>query len=508
MRSMRADPTQPSPGKTKGIGPSSAFGKDDLGLSFYANAPDVEMSIREFEEFVCNRLKVLHAFDRLCGYETSLAGISELRPKLIAELRSTNLILDYPSGSTADTFLEHKTEFMRRDSVSHFALRLAFCNTRDGREWLLKQEQRFFVFRYEALNPEAKDTFLEKSGVKVKKFEPSQKMTLQKLQSCTSGSKIWSENRPVYDTTFYELPFTDVPSNLIATRKIVVSGGMAYIPSSALKLILASRFKDRLNEGLDVAFNGLPAALADPRVGGFLRMLQDHGMQMLVAPKVAVSEDAGEKLSLENFEELMVRSFPPCMRRIIEHQRESKKHLKHAGRLQLRPFLKECGFTIDESFKWWRQELCRDPTIDGTAYDKNYTYDVEHAYGRKGHLQGQNPFGCPKIINFPNEAAGQVHGCMFKQLEIPMIKQQLHRWQVPEATANEVQKLIENGKHFQLACMEYFKAIHPGNEGDGVGNSPMDFYRLSCQHYKQNKEKDAAATPQKSKDSLASPTKV
>jgi len=353
------------------------------------------------------------------------------------------------------------------------------------------------VFRYEALSPEAKDNFLEKSGVKVKKFEPSEKMSLQKLQSCTSGTKIWTDNRPVYDTTFYEMNFFDVPSNLIASRKIIISGGVGYIPSSALKLILASRFKDRLNEALDAAFNGLPAALEDPRVGGFLRMLSDHGMQMLVAPKVAVSDDAGEKLSLDNFEELMVRSFPPCMRRLVEQQRESKKHLKHAGRLQLRPFLKECGFTIDESFQWWRQELCRDPSINGTAYDKNYTYDVEHAYGRKGHLQGQNPFGCPKIIGFPSEAAGQVHGCMFKHMETPAIKQQLHRWRVPEAAANDVQHLIENGKHYQLACMEYFKAIHPGSEGDGVGNSPMDFYRLSCQHHKENKEKAGAVSPTK-----------
>merc|ERR1712070_1307068 len=146
------------------------------------------------------------------------------------------------------------------------------------------------------------------------------------------------------------------------------------------------------NEGLDVAFNGLPAALADPRVGGFLRMLQDHGMQMLVVPKVAVSEDAGEKLTLENFEELLVRSFPPCMRRVVERQREAKKHLKHAGRLQLRPFLKECGFTFEDSMTWWRQELTRDPTVD---FDKNYTYDVEHTYGMKGHHQGGHCFGCP-----------------------------------------------------------------------------------------------------------------
>lgn len=502
MKRMHADPV-PSP-KAKSSGPLVAFQNDDLGLSFYSSPPNAEISGREFQEFTTNRLKVLHAFDRRCGYETSLSGLAELRPQLLGELTSTNLVLDYPSGSTADSFTERKDEFLRRDYISHFALRLAFCKTRDGREWLMKQEQRFFVFRYEALNPEAKEAFLKTSGLNCKRFEPKadSKITIQKLEVCTHGCKVWKDGRPSYDHVFYEMPFHEVHSQLIASRKVVISGGKAYIPNSALKLILAARFKERLNAGLDAAFQGLPAALADPRVGGFLRLLQDHGMQLLVAPKTAAAEDPGEKLSMDNFEELMVRSFPPCMRRLVEQQRDTKKHLKHAGRLQLRPFLKECGFTIDDSMKWWRQELCRDPSIDGTVYDKNYTYDTEHAYGRKGHLQGQNPFGCPKIIGFPHEAAGQVHGCLFKHQEMPVIRQQLHRWNVPEAAANEIQKLVENGKHYQLACMEYFTAIHPGSEGDGVGNSPLDFFRCSCSHHMKKKEQEMASTPKKSMQAI------
>merc|ERR1719316_354760 len=136
-----------------------------------------------------------------------------------------------------------------------------------------------------------------------------------------------------------------------------------------LWLILAGRFKESLAAGLEVAFAGLPAALADPRVGGFLRLLQDHGLQLLVASKSG-SDAPGEKLSLDNFEEFLMRSFPPCMRRLVEQQRERKKHLKHAGRLQLRPFLKDCGFTFDESMRWWRDELTKTSEIDVTKFDK------------------------------------------------------------------------------------------------------------------------------------------
>merc|ERR1712136_631984 len=35
-----------------------------------------------------------------------------------------------------------------------------------------------------------------------------------------------------------------------------------------------------------------------------------------------------------------------------------------------------------------------------------------------GHHQGQNAFGCAKLIGFPAEGAGQVHGCPFKQLDM------------------------------------------------------------------------------------------
>ncbi|CAE8595106.1 unnamed protein product, partial [Polarella glacialis] len=155
----------------------------------------------------------------------------------------------------------------------------------------------------------------------------------------------------------------------------------------------------------------------------------------------------------------------------------------------------DCGFTIDDSFRWWKQELCKDAEIDAASFEKNYTYDVEHAYGKKGHLQGQNAFGCPKLIAMPGESGGQVHGCVFKQLDIPQLRQQMHRWKVSDDSMMEMEKLINNGKHYQLACIEYFKAQHPGADGEGVGNTPGDYFKESCRcHIK----KDIANSPAKS----------
>lgn len=477
-----------------------AWAADDLGLSQYQVPPDVEVSVREFEDFTRDRLKVLHAFDRQASYDTKLEAIPDLmNGKVKKDLIDANMLLQYPSGTNADTFPKRKEEFRTKDAISHFALRLAFCKTRDARDWFLKQEQRLFVLRFDSLKPEAKEAFMAASGVKCKKIDMTArqgdgKVNLHEVLHSTPGAKIYIPGKaPEVDPNFYEMPFAEVSPNLIAQRKVVVQRGVAYVPSSALKLILAKRFRDQLSASLDVAFQGLPMALSDPRIGGFLRDLQEYGMQLLVAPK-SNSDELAENLTLENFEEMFQRSFPPCMRRLVEQQRERKKHLKHAGRLQLRPFLKECGFNIEDSFRWWKQELCRDPEIDAASYEKSYTYDVEHTYGKKGHLQGQNTFGCPKIIGFPGESAGQVHGCPFKSQDIPALKQQLHRWRVPEEAVGEIDRLIGQGKHYQLACIEYFKAKHPGHTGDGVGNSPNDYFRESCSHHCKEKEKQAAAT--------------
>jgi len=486
------------------------FGADDLGLSLYTQPPNVEVSVREFEDYTKGRLKVLHAMDRLCSYDFRLDNVPDLRPRLAKELNESHLNLGYPSSTQKiDSFLMDKADFTRRDSISHYALRLAFCKSRDAREWFVKNEQRLFVLRFDVLSLEAREAYLDSAGVKCKRFQPKAQLSLEQLQKSTAGAKLWATEmtsaKPAgYEQNFYEMPFQEVTPSLIAGRRVVLQGGKAYVPSSALKLILAKRFKDLLTASLDVAFQGLPVALADPRVGGFLRDLQEFGMQLMVAPKSSSDEDLGEQLSLANFEELMVRSFPPCMRRLVEKQRETKKHLKHTGRLQLRPFLKDCGFTIEDSFRWWKQELCRDPEVDSAAFEKNYTYDLEHAYGKKGHLQGQNTCACPKTIAMPGESTGQVHGCVFKQLDTQSLRQQFHRWRVPDAHVAEIEKLLKEGKHYQLACIEYFKSQHPGHEGDGVGNSPNEFFKESC---RSHSKKTGSASPAKSSQS-GSPASV
>merc|ERR1719336_2168564 len=198
-----------------------------------------------------------------------------LMPKAKKELVDSHLAMEYPSGLDADSFETRKAEFCRRDCVSHFVMRLAFCKTYDAREWFVRNEQRLFVLRFEFLRPEAQESFVAHSGIKCRKMDITTeegKLKLNELRLATPSAKIWREGstRPEYDETFYLMPFYELDPRLIARRGVIVEGGRAYVPSNALKMILAKRFKDELNASMEKAFQGLASAMADPRIGGFL----------------------------------------------------------------------------------------------------------------------------------------------------------------------------------------------------------------------------------------------
>merc|ERR1740138_1313872 len=101
-------------------------------------------------------------------------NIPELKGKILPELRNSRLDLVAPVPGKFDEYPTMKADFRRRDSISHFALRLAFCKTRDGREWILRQEQRLFVLRFASLSLAAQEAFMIRSGMPCKRFDQAQ----------------------------------------------------------------------------------------------------------------------------------------------------------------------------------------------------------------------------------------------------------------------------------------------------------------------------------------------
>merc|ERR1712136_667041 len=63
-------------------------------------------------------------------------------------------------------------------------------------------------------------------------------------------------------------------------------------------------------------------------------------------------------------------------------------------------------------------------------------------------------------------------GRPFKQLDMLSLRKQMFQWHTASSNVDEIEKLINNGKHYQLACVEYFKSQHTSTSGssEGVGD--------------------------------------
>jgi DNA primase large subunit len=116
------------------------------------------------------------------------------------------------------------------------------------------------------------------------------------------------------------------------------------------------------------------------------------------------------RLNLKNIDWKAKTHYPPCM--MVLHQAvRSQHHLKHYGRLQYGLFLKGAGLSLEESMHFWKQEFCRKVTAD--QFDKNYSYNIRHSYGKEGKRTDYTPWNCKKILG-SSPGTGEYHGCPFK----------------------------------------------------------------------------------------------
>ncbi|XP_026647396.1 DNA primase large subunit isoform X2 [Zonotrichia albicollis] len=120
-------------------------------LQFYLEPPTESISLVEFESFAVDRLRLLKVVENL--------GVSYVRSseayktKLEAELRK----LKFPYKALA----EDDYEARRKDHISHFILRLAYCQSEDLRRWFLQQEMDLFRYRFNELTENLMQKFLE-----------------------------------------------------------------------------------------------------------------------------------------------------------------------------------------------------------------------------------------------------------------------------------------------------------------------------------------------------------
>ncbi|PNJ23841.1 PRIM2 isoform 2 [Pongo abelii] len=122
-------------------------------LQFYLQPPCENISLIEFENLAIDRVKLLKSVENLgVSY---MKGTEQYQSKLESELRK--LKFSYREN------LEDEYEPRRRDHISHFILRLAYCQSEELRRWFIQQEMDLLRFRFSILPKDKIQDFLKDS---------------------------------------------------------------------------------------------------------------------------------------------------------------------------------------------------------------------------------------------------------------------------------------------------------------------------------------------------------
>ncbi|XP_069462279.1 DNA primase large subunit isoform X1 [Ambystoma mexicanum] len=430
-------------------------------LQFYQEPPSENISLAEFETFAIERLKLLKSVENL--------GVSyvktndQYKAKLESELRK----LKFPYRPVNEAIKDDEYDQRRKDHISHFILRLAYCQSEDLRRWFIQQEMDLFRYRFSVLTKGAIQEFLNHNKLKYDAISVEEKESYkEKLRLSTPGLS----TTKIDEQEFYKVPFQDA-LDLVRPRKVFLRKGFAYIPHQEIITIVLNDFRTKLSKALALTARALPAVQSDER----LQPLLNHLSHSYIGKDYTAQKNVGT-ISLEQLDSLSSTSFPLCMRQLHKALRDTH-HLRHGGRMQYGLFLKGIGLTLDQALQFWKLEFMKGK-VDAEKFDKTYSYSIRHNYGKEGKRTDYTPYSCMKIILTNPPSQGDFHGCPFRHSDPELLKQKLQSYKIPSAGITQVLELVK-GMHYQLACQKYFELIHNVEDCGFSLNHPNQYFAES-----------------------------
>ncbi|XP_041865895.1 DNA primase large subunit isoform X2 [Melanotaenia boesemani] len=431
-------------------------------LQFYGQPPLENISLSEFETFAVERLKLLKTVENVgVSYVKQSEQYSK---KLENELKNLNFPYRSDTDDRKSQSGPSETEKRRKDYISHFILRLAYCQTEDLRRWFIQQEVDLFRYRFNQLDSKQKLEFLHRNNLQYEAISSKEKKDLQDklVNSSYAVSGITVET-----CDFYKVPFQDA-LDLVRTRKVYLKAGYAYIPHQDIVTIVLNDFRTRLSKALALTARSLPAVHSDER----LQPLLNHLSHAYVGQDYSIQKNVG-KISLEQIDSLSGKSFPLCMRQLHQSLRENH-HLRHGGRMQYGLFLKGIGLSLEQALQFWRSEFVKGK-VDADKFDKAYAYSVRHMFGKEGRRADYTPYSCMKLILSNPPSQGDYHGCPFRHSDPELLKQKLQFYKVSPGGISQILELVK-GMHFQLACQKYFELTHNVEDASFSLSHPNQYF--------------------------------
>ncbi|XP_057411601.1 DNA primase large subunit isoform X1 [Balaenoptera acutorostrata] len=450
-------------------------------LQFYLQPPSGNISLIEFENLAIDRVKLLKAVENLgVSY---VKGSEQYQSKLEIELRK--LKFSYREN------LEDEYEPRRRDHISHFILRLAYCQSEELRRWFIQQEMDLLRFRFSILPKDKIQSFLKDSHLQFEAISDEEK-TLREQDIMASSHSLGGVQLEL--ESVYKIPFADA-LDLFRGRKVYLENGFAYVPLKDIVAIILNEFRTKLSKALakiqknaskkiKVTYNpiiieittiyilltarSLPAVQSDER----LQPLLNHLSHSYTGQDYSTQGNVG-KVSLDQIDSLSTKSFPPCMRQLHKALRENH-HLRHGGRMQYGLFLKGIGLTLEQALQFWKQEFIRGK-MDPDKFDKGYSYNIRHSFGKEGKRTDYTPYSCLKIILTNPPSQGDYHGCPFRHSDPELLRQKLQAYKIPPSGINQILDLVK-GIHYQVACQKFFEMTHNVDDCGFSLSHPNQFF--------------------------------
>ena len=401
------------------------------------------------------------------------------------------------TGDAYRTQLESTVKANLRDSrvdqASHFILRAAYCRTEELRRWFLAQEVALLKHRLDYLDDGALQTCLRQFDLQ--KVSSSEKERLREcllsLPGITPGEFM--------STTYFAIPFAQA-LDLVAKRMCFVSNGLAYVPLSRVVSILSAKFRMRLSRSLVLAAAAFSRVEEESRIAPLLKTMNAQN----TGQKTYSNEATGDYDLTAATVDSMTGNMPLCMSQLHTGLKRDHK-LKHWGRLQYGLFLKGAGMSMEESLLFFQKEFSKIMTAE--QFQKNYSYNVRHMYGKEGKRASYTPYNCKKVILGQAPQGGDHHGCPYRHYDEQHLASVLQKMNIGSAVdRGEILKL-KRSNNFQLACLKHFEVMHPSAAShpdvdlDNVGNHPNAWFSASASYSAKSVKKEAvpSVSPEKPK---------
>jgi len=448
-------------------------------LDLYHKEPTGEISMHEFEQFALDRKRVLSGIDN--AYATGMKR---------DELKATidKLLGQYlPERDWDETQL---AEDRRKDHVSHAILCFTYSRTTDLQRWFLRQEDRLFKHRFNALSVEFRAKVMcELRGADWKPITQEEYEDIQGSLMAVFGGRNMNMQENSYSTAnaeyfhkiqapwthIYTVRFEDV-STLVRGRQVFMKAGKAYVLSRDLDAIASTSFCERVTRKLANHKEDFEEKRDEER--------ERLGPLMVAIPGADVSRafTADGCVALNELPAVMEASAPLCMRssyRVLK----ANHHLQHNARLQFGLFLKGIGLSMQDALAFWRTEFMKGGKT-GEEFEKQYSYNFKHQYGQAGSHKNYTPYSCVKVISSSLDPSGAT-GCPYRNCKPDALAKTLADMGLGKKDVAEAVEKAKEG-HYQVACTAVYKALHKKSNINQVLQNPNEYFRESREYYKES----------------------